>query len=262
MLFRSLSNAIKFTTRGGKVQLRLGRVNSHVEITVSDTGIGIVPAFLPFVFDRFRQADATFSREHGGLGLGLSIAKQLVEIHGGTITVASGGSGKGTTFTVRLPLMIVHVPPQPPGVREQPLTDRRAPALEQVPRLDGVQVLAVDDEADSLDLMRTVLEGAGAEVTTAGSGAAALQTIRHHPPDVIITDIGMAGMDGLQLIRTVREMDEPARSIPAAALTAYARSQDRVTSLASGFQMHLVKPIDPLELLVAVARLLPRRSGA
>jgi PAS domain S-box-containing protein len=260
IVWNLLSNAIKFTTRGGKVQLRLSRVNSHVEVTVSDTGIGIVPEFLPFVFDRFRQADASFSREHGGLGLGLSIAKQLAEIHGGTITVASGGAGHGATFTLRLPLMIVHAPGAA-GVREQPLADRRAPALEQVPRLDGVRVLAVDDEADSLDLMRTVLEGAGAEVTTAGSGAAALHTIRHQPPDVIVTDIGMAGMDGLQLIRAVRQMDEPARTIPAAALTAYARSQDRVTSLASGFQMHLVKPIDPLELIVAVATLLPRRGG-
>ncbi len=125
-----------------------------------------------------------------------------------------------------------------------------------------MRVLAVDDEADSLDLMRTVLEGAGAEVTTAGSGAAALHAIRHQPPDVIVSDIGMAGMDGLQFIRTIRQMDEPARSIPAAALTAYARSQDRVTSLANGFQMHLVKPIDPLELIVAVSTLLPRRSGA
>jgi PAS domain S-box-containing protein len=261
IVWNLLSNAIKFTSRGGKVQLRLGRVNSHVEVTVSDTGIGIVPEFLPFVFDRFRQADASFSREHGGLGLGLSIAKQLAEVHGGTITVASGGAGHGATFTLRLPLMIVHAPPGAPDVREQPLTDRRAPALEEVPRLNGVRVLAVDDEADSLDLMRTVLEGAGAEVTTAGSGAAALHTIKHQAPDVIVSDIGMAGMDGLQLIRAVRRMDEPARSIPAAALTAYARSQDRVTSLASGFQMHLVKPIDPLELIVAVSTLLPRRSG-
>jgi CheY-like chemotaxis protein len=259
IVWNLLSNAIKFTPRGGKVQLSLARVNSHVEIGVSDTGIGIAPEFLPFVFDRFRQGDATFAREHGGLGLGLAIARQLAELHGGTISVASGGPGQGATFTVKLPLMIVHSAMAESGVREQPLSDRRAPALEHVPRLDDVQVLAVDDELDSLELLRTVLEGAGAVVTTAGDAEAALAAIRKQPPDVIVTDIGMPGIDGLQLIRTIRQMDEPARSTPAAALTAYARSQDRVTSLASGFQMHLVKPIDPLELIVAVSTLVPRR---
>jgi PAS domain S-box-containing protein len=259
IVWNLLSNAIKFTPRGGKVQLRLARVNSHVEITVSDTGIGIATEFLPFVFDRFRQGDATFAREHGGLGLGLAIARQLAELHGGTISAASGGRTEGATFTVKLPLMIVHAANASSGVREQPATDRRAPTLARIPRLDGVQVLAVDDEPDSLDLLRTVLEGAGAVLTTAGSAEAALQIIRERPPDVLVTDIGMPGIDGLQLIRSIRQLDEPARSIPAAALTAYARSQDRVTSLASGFQMHLVKPIDPLELIVAVATLIPRR---
>jgi PAS domain S-box-containing protein len=256
-----LSNAIKFTSRGGKVQLRLSRVNSHVEVTVSDTGRGISPDFLPFVFERFRQADATFTREHGGLGLGLAIAKQLAELHGGTITAASGGPDQGATFTVKLPLMIVHQPGSAGVHREHPGIDRRRPELETIPRLDGVHVLAVDDEPDSLELLRTVLEAAGARVATARSGPEALEAMRSEPPDVLIADIGMPGMDGLQLIRAVRQMPDPARSIPAAALTAYARSQDRVTSLASGFQMHLVKPIDPLELVVAVASLAPRRLG-
>jgi PAS domain S-box-containing protein len=262
IVWNLLSNAIKFTPRGGKVQIRLARVNSHVELTVSDTGRGIAADFLPFVFDRFRQADATFARDQGGLGLGLAIAKQLTELHGGTISAWSGGAGQGATFVVTLPLMIIHSMPEPSGLRDQPRADRHAPRVETAPRLDGVHVLAVDDEPDSLSLLRTVLEGAGATVSTSGSAAAALDAVRAHPPDVIVADIGMPGMDGLQLIRAVRQMNDPARSIPAAALTAYARSQDRVTSLASGFQMHLVKPIDPLELIVAISTLAPRRMGA
>jgi signal transduction histidine kinase/CheY-like chemotaxis protein len=262
IVWNLLSNSIKFTPRGGRVQLRLSRVNSHVEITVSDTGQGIAPDFLPFVFDRFRQADATFSREQGGLGLGLAIAKQLAELHGGTLEAASDGVGKGATFTVKLPLMIVHSATSESDPREQPCADRHAPALESIPRLDGIHVLAVDDEPDSLNLLREVLEGAGATVTVSRSASAALDAVREHAPDVMIADIGMPGMDGLQLIRAVRRLDEPLRSTPAAALTAYARSQDRITSLASGFQMHLVKPIDPLELIVAVSALAPRRIGA
>jgi CheY-like chemotaxis protein len=214
------------------------------------------------VFDRFRQSDATFSREHGGLGLGLAIAKQLTELHGGTISASSDGLGQGATFTITLPLMIVHAARAATVPRVQPRTDREPPALEEVPRLDGVHVLAVDDEPDSLNLLRAVLEAAGATVTTSRSGPAALEAARQRAPDVMVADIGMPGMDGLQLIRTLRQMDEPLRSTPAAALTAYARSQDRITSLASGFQMHLVKPIDPLELIVAVSTLAPRRIGA
>jgi PAS domain S-box-containing protein len=262
IVWNLLSNAIKFTSRGGKVQLRLARVNSHVEITVSDSGCGIAPEFLSFVFERFRQGDATFSREHGGLGLGLSIAKQLTELHGGTIAAASDGVGRGATFIVQLPLMIVHAAAPGPAPREQPHSDRDAPRLERAPRIDGVHVLAVDDEPDSLNLLRTALEGAGATVTTSSSGPAALEAVRVRPPDVMVVDIGMPGMDGLQLIRAVRQLDEPARRTPAAALTAYARSQDRITSLASGFHMHLVKPIDPLELIVAVSSLVTRRVEA
>jgi PAS domain S-box-containing protein len=262
IVWNLLSNAIKFTARGGKVQLRLSRVNSHVEIAVSDTGRGIAPDFLPYVFERFRQADATFAREQGGLGLGLAIAKQLAELHGGTISAASDGIGHGATFVVALPLMIVHSAAADPGLRGQPRTDRHPPSLDAVPRLDGVHVLAVDDEPDSLNLLRALLEGAGATVTTAGSAAAALDVVQQHRPDVMVADIGMPGMDGLQLIRAVRRLDEPFRSTPAAALTAYARSQDRITALASGFQMHLVKPIDPLELIVAVSSLAPRADSA
>ena len=257
-----LSNAIKFTPRGGKVQLRLARVNSHIEVTVSDTGRGVAAEFLPFVFERFRQADASFSREHGGLGLGLAIAKQLVELHGGTITAASGGIDRGATFIVKLPLMIIHQPNLENLGSQHPESDRTPPIVDPTPRLDGVSVVTVDDEPDSLNLLRTVLEAAGATVHTARNGPDALDAIRTQPLDVLIADIGMPGMDGLQLIRAVRQMEEPARSMPAAALTAYARSHDRIASLASGFQMHLVKPIDPLELLVAVSTLAARRTDA
>jgi PAS domain S-box-containing protein len=258
IVWNLLSNAIKFTPRGGRVQLRVARVNSHVEVVVGDTGVGIAPDFLPFVFDRFRQGDPTFAREHGGLGLGLAIARQLAELHGGTLTAASAGLGEGATFTLTLPLMIVHAAAPAAGPREQPHVERQPPAMDAVPRLDGVHVLAVDDEPDSLALLRAVLEEAGATVTTAGSAPAALDAIACRPPDVIVADIGMPGTDGLQLIRKIRKLQEPVRSTPAAALTAYARAQDRITSLASGFHMHLVKPIDPLELLVAVSSLAQR----
>jgi CheY-like chemotaxis protein len=192
----------------------------------------------------------------------LAIAKQLVELHGGTIAAASGGKDRGATFTVKLPLMIVHQSKTEDLPRQHPHSDRHAPDVQRAPRLDGVRVLAVDDEPDSLQLLRTVLEAAGASVRTVGSAPDALEAIRTGGGDVLIADIGMPGMDGLQLIRAVRQMEEPARSIPAAALTAYARSHDRITSLASGFQMHLVKPIDPLELIVAIATLVPRGPGA
>ncbi len=263
VVWNLLSNAIKFTPRGGRVEVRLARVNSHVEIVVSDTGRGIPPEFLPYVFERFRQADASFSREHGGLGLGLAIARQLVELHGGSITAASDGPGRGTTMTVALPLMAVHRPHDGPVSREKPVIDRRPPAAEAMPRLDGIRVLAVDDEPDSLELLRAVLEGAGAEVKTASSAPQALECLRRSVPDVLIADIGMPGMDGLALIRAIRQEDGPARAVPAAALTAYARSPDRVASLSSGYQLHLVKPIDPVELAVTVASLAsqPRPVG-
>jgi PAS domain S-box-containing protein len=258
IVWNLLSNAIKFTPRGGKVQVRLSAVNSHIEVAVCDTGRGISPEFLPHVFERFRQSDATFSREQGGLGLGLAIAKELAELHGGTVRAASDGPGLGATFTLMLPRMIVHAPRNVADHREHPHRDGPAPQLDPVPRLDGLHVVAVDDEFDSLNLLTAALEAAGASVVTFSSAAAALEGIRKHRPDVVIADIGMPGMDGLQFIRQLRHMEGPAGRTPAAALTAYARSQDRVTSLAAGFQMHLVKPVDPLELVIAVAALAER----
>jgi len=254
VIWNLVSNAIKFTPSGGEVQLRLSRTDFAIEIAVSDTGIGIASDFLPFVFEPFRQADARFSREHGGLGLGLGIAKQLTELHGGTIAARSDGPGRGSTFVVTLPLKN-GLGGSRPVKYETPLAESPVPSEESVSNLEGVCVLAVDDELDSVRLLKAVLEGAGASVITATSAEMALDLLRSDTPDVMVADLGMPQMDGLQLIRTVRQMGEPARSIPAAALTAYARPEDSVTSLSSGFQLHLVKPIDPVELTAAISRL-------
>jgi PAS domain S-box-containing protein len=257
VLWNLLSNAVKFTNRGGRVQVRLVRVDSHVEVAVSDTGIGIAPEFLPHVFERFRQADAGITRERGGLGLGLSIARRLTEMHGGTIEVSSGGINQGTTFWLKIPVMIVHplrddllrVHPRPgPGVR----------AIGSADLLD-VHVLAVDDEVDALSLVSEVLEAAGARVTTAFSAEDALRKLEVEVPDVVVADLGMPQVDGFQFVdRVRRHHDSRVREIPAAALTAYARSEDRMQALRAGFQIHLAKPIDPAELVTTIAALAKR----
>jgi CheY-like chemotaxis protein len=260
VLWNLLSNAVKFTKRGGKVQVRLGRVNSHVEVSVADTGMGIAPEFLPHVFERFRQADATIRREQGGLGLGLSIARQLAEMHGGTIEAASGGLGHGSTFTLKVPLMIVH----PVAVDGTERIHPRGPSGSQpIPfdNLRGVHVMAVDDDPDAVTLVAELLEAAGARVSTAASAEDALRMMDKEPPHVLVTDLGMPHVDGFQLIEQVRAHHNPVvRRVPAAALTAYARSDDRVKALRAGFQIHLAKPIDPAELVTAVAAL-ARRVG-
>ncbi|HWW84879.1 MAG TPA: ATP-binding protein, partial [Vicinamibacterales bacterium] len=258
IVWNLVSNAVKFTPKGGYVQVRVERVNSHVEIVVSDTGAGIAPEFLPHIFERFRQADAGTTRERGGLGLGLAIARHLVELHGGTIHVVSDGLGKGSTFRVKLPLMIVH--------REHHLEPRVHPQHEHEgwqgvppPNLAGVRVLAVDDDGDALMMIREILESTGAEVTTLDSGPDALSAVELKPPDVIIADLGMPGMDGFELISQIRRSPRPAlRAIPAAALTAFARSEDRARALRAGFHIHLGKPVDPLELMAAIAALAGR----
>jgi PAS domain S-box-containing protein len=262
VVWNLLSNAVKFTPRGGCVQARLERINSHVEIVVSDTGVGIRPEFLPHVFERFRQADSRFSREHGGLGLGLAIARHIIEMHGGTIHAASGGEGEGATFRAKLPIRIAHPERHPERERVHPTAlVPEQPTI--VLALRGVTVLAVDDDPDALALMREILEAAGAFVRTAGSGAEALTALRDAAPDVLVTDLGMPHMDGFELIQQVREIEDPAlRDVPAAALTAYARSDDRRRALTAGFQLHLSKPVEPGELIAAVLRLAdPRRRG-
>jgi PAS domain S-box-containing protein len=256
-----LSNAVKFTGRGGRVQVRLGRINSHIEVSVADTGIGISPEFLPHVFERFRQADASTARERGGLGLGLSIARQLAEMHGGTIEAASAGPGQGATFTVTLPLMIVH-PTRHDAERVYP----RAAAGAQVIGRDDlreIHVLAVDDDPDAVTLVAELLTAAGARVSTASSADDALRTLETELPHVLVTDLGMPKVDGFQLIERIRGHRNPlVRQVPAAALTAYARSDDRVKALRAGFQIHLAKPIDPTELVTAVAALAKRFGPA
>jgi len=255
-----LSNAVKFTKRGGRVQLRLQRVNSHVEVTVSDTGIGIREDFLPHLFERFRQGDSTTTRAHGGLGLGLAIARRIVELHGGRIHAFSPGEGQGSTFRVELPVMIVHAEVDAEH-RVHPRAEGHRPAME-FPRLPEITVLAVDDDPDALALVREILESAGAKVEIATSVRDALAVIERAVPDVLISDLGMPGMDGYDLIQRIRQMDGTAREIPAAALTAYARSEDRAKALRLGFEMHLSKPIDPSELIAAVAALARRRKVA
>jgi CheY-like chemotaxis protein len=263
VVWNLLSNAVKFTPKQGRIQVRLERVNSSVEIVVSDTGIGIRADFLPHIFERFRQADSAAGREHAGLGLGLAIVRNLVELHGGTVYATSGGEGQGATFRVRLPVRIVHPDWQPATERVHPRHGDSAPPplLTDLPSLSGTHVLAVDDDPDTLRLLKEILEAVGATVATARSSRAALEIVATERPDVLVADLGMPLMDGFELIRQLRTSDDAAaRGIPAAALTAYARSEDRAKALKSGFEMHLAKPIDPAELIAAVKALARRRT--
>jgi CheY-like chemotaxis protein len=226
-------------------------------VVVSDTGIGIRPEFLPHVFERFRQAEAGTTRKTGGLGLGLSIVRHIVEMHGGTVEASSAGEGHGATFRVRLPLMIIQ-----PDTREQrpehPRTGRREP-LRELGNLEGIRVLALDDEEDALTLLRVVLETAGAEVTTLSTPAGAVERIADVQPHVLVMDLGMPGMDGFEVMRRIRSSSNlTVRNVPAAALTAFARSEDRTKALRCGFEMHLAKPVDPGELVASVATLARR----
>lgn len=246
-----LSNAIKFTPKGGRVQVQLQRVNSHVEVSVSDTGQGIDAEFLPHVFDRFRQADSSSRRAHGGLGLGLAIVRNIVELHGGRVHATSRGEGQGATFSVELPLSILH--PSVAPVRVHPRTSEVVP-FQPARTLDGVRVLVVDDEPDTLETIETILAQCGAEVRTASSAASALETLQQWTPHLIVSDIGMPGDDGYALIQRVRALAPDAGGqVPAIALTAYARVEDRLRVLAAGFQMHVPKPIEPAELVAVIS---------
>ncbi len=261
IIWNLLTNAIKFTPKGGRVQVRLERINSHVEITVSDTGRGISAEFLPHVFDRFRQADGTTTRKHGGLGLGLSIVRQLVELHGGTVSAESAGEDQGSSFIVQLPIMVTR--------RELAEPERRHPTaggnipFDCPPSLVGLRLLIVDDERDTRDLLRAVLEQCGSKVTTAASAAEALEAFQQSRPDVLISDIGMPVEDGYLLIGKVRALEAGlGKRVPAIALTAYARVEDRVRALTAGFQVHVPKPIEPVELVAVVASLAERTGNA
>ena len=257
VLWNLASNAVKFTPAGGTVQVRLWRTATSAEITVSDDGIGISPEFLPYVFERFRQADSSTSRQHGGLGLGLAIVRHLVEMHGGTVRADSRGSGQGATFTVSLPLCHPAAKPAVAAVAGTSAAPAAAAAPDRA-ALAGLRVLVVDDEPDTLEMLDLVLSGYGAEVRTADGCTAALDHLTAAAADVLVSDIGMPGEDGFALIRRVRSLG-PAQGgrIPAVALTAYARSEDRIRALAAGFQAHVTKPVDPphlAEVIATVAR--------
>jgi len=264
VMWNLLSNAIKFTPKGGRVQLLLERVNSHIEITVADTGVGIKPEFSDLLFERFRQADASTTRMQGGLGLGLSIVKKLVELHGGSVRVTSPGEGQGTTATIHLPLLVAHRSAEPG--RQHPRSSPSRPAAAPFPGADlaGIKVLVVDDQPEALELLRRVLEDSRAEVRVAGSAAEALALVESERPDVLVSDIGMPEVDGYELLRRVRELG-PGRggALPAIALTAFARSEDRTRALRAGFRVHVAKPVDPAELLATVASVIDRvEAGA
>jgi PAS domain S-box-containing protein len=258
VVWNLLSNAVKFTARGGHVWLSLEHGDGFVDVLVKDDGQGIDPKFVPHLFERFRQADSRFSREHGGLGLGLAIVRDLVELHGGSVTASSEGPGSGATFRVRMP---VSKAARETGAipHDTPRLGPKRVAGELTTRLKNARILAVDDQEDARDLLRVILESAGAEVTTASSAVEALELLRCSTYDGLIADLGMPQMDGLELIRRIRQtLPAPINELPAAALTAYARSDDRIGAVASGFQMHLAKPVNPTELVIAIGQLIGR----
>jgi len=253
-----LSNAIKFTPKGGSVQVILRRANSHVEVVVADTGIGIDSKFLPHVFEPFQQEQDGSMRRHSGLGLGLSIVHHIIELHGGVVLAASPGTDQGATFTIQLPLLGIMDPVETLRPRHPRVADGLSNVL--LGRLDRIRVLLVDDEPNANEAVQILLESCGAEVRSAGSASQALQMLDHWKPDVLISDIAMPEEDGYVLIRRIRQRAvQESGDLPAAALTAYATTEDRVSILAAGFQMHLSKPAEPSELIAVVASLAARR---
>jgi signal transduction histidine kinase/DNA-binding response OmpR family regulator len=256
VVWNLFSNAVKFTPDGGQVSIRLERDGARARLTVSDTGQGIEPVFLPYIFDRFRQADGSTTRKHGGLGLGLAIVRHLVELHGGTISVHSEGENRGATFTILLPL-------RPDTVASMADGDNGCAAQTCAPALGGLRIVVVDDDVDTRELIATVLSHGGAAVKTCGSAAEALDALREWHADLLVSDIAMPEEDGYTLIQKVRQLDQQSGGlIPAIALTAYAGIEDRARALAAGYQMHVAKPLEPEELLAVIANVTGRRKGA
>jgi CheY-like chemotaxis protein len=249
IVWNLVSNAIKFTPKRGRVQVALERAGSRVRLTVADTGLGIAPDKLPYVFERFWQDTTQVAPENVGLGLGLAICRSLVELHGGSIRAESDGVGKGAVFVAEFPVMVAAAGEAPTHHGVQPAS--------QAPSLEGVDVLVVDDDADARGLLRMLLESAGARVETAASVDEALLALARAAPHVIVSDVGMPGRDGYALIRDVRAAD-PRATVAAIAITGLGRPQDRIDLLRAGFQAHLVKPVEPDEL-VALVRTLTRR---
>jgi len=255
VIWNLLANAIKFTPEGGRVDVVIERSNNHMEVRVVDTGEGISPDFLPHMFERFRQADGATTRRHTGLGLGLAIVRQLVELHGGTVHAASQGVGRGATFTVRLPISAgeAHVD-QAAALGERRIAASTASPMPRVPRLDGLRIVVVDDSADGRALTSLILTQAGASVTAVASVREALQMLDVEPPDALVSDIGLPDEDGYGLIRQIRLYEaEHGGFLPAVALTGHARAEDRARILAAGFQAYVPKPVDPVELTAAIA---------
>ncbi len=252
-----LTNAVKFTPTGGHINVVMERVNSHLEVMVEDSGMGIPPEFLSFVFDRFRQADASTTRRHGGLGLGLSIVKHLVELHGGQVRAKSAGEGQGSTFIVALPISVIHSDDNPSA--ERPSFSEVDVATLELPMLTGVRVLVVDDQPDARALICRLVEESKGGCAMAESGAEALRMLIEQDVDILVSDIGMPDFDGYDLIRKVRTLPGEVKNVPAIALTAYARADDRQRALLAGYQMHLAKPVDPRELVAGIASLLKLR---
>jgi PAS domain S-box-containing protein len=250
VVWNLLSNAVKFTPKQGRIQVRLERVDSHIEISVSDTGQGIDPAFLPHLFERFRQADASASRKHGGLGIGLAIAKEIVELHGGTIHAMSAGEGKGAEFVVELPLLVFR---RRLEARVHPTAPSAIPIDAGSTELSGLKILFVDDEPDARGLVKRLLEECGAEVVTAESASQALELVTRYSPNLVISDVGMPEVDGYEFLRKLRKSDHVSATVPAIALTAFARSEDRTRALRAGYIHHVAKPIEPSELLATIA---------
>ena len=251
VVWNLLSNAVRFTPKGGRVQINVQRVNSHVEIMVSDTGEGIRADLLPYIFDRLRQGDSAAGRPHGGLGIGLALVRHLVELHGGTVFAESPGEGKGATFVVNLPLMVAEV-------RQVPIVHRAEPALRDL-SLAGIRVIVVDNDPAAIDLIAEVLTRAGGDVRGCASAEIALHALGQWRPDVLVSDIEMPGLDGYTLIRKVRALPpEQGGKTPAVALTAFSRPEDRIRSLMAGFNIHASKPVDPAELTAIVASLAGR----
>lgn len=248
IVWNLLSNAVKFTPRGGRIEVSLSRVASHVELTVKDSGEGIDPVFLPNVFDRFRQADSSSTRQHGGLGLGLAIVRHLAEMHGGTVRAFSEGKGKGATFILSLPLRAVAA-----SVADKLQDPSLVPAALRNSRIETLRILVVDDEGEARTLVSTILSLHGARVRTAGSVQEALEIASEWSPEMLISDLGMPGQDGFELIRLLRLHEE--HRLPAIALTAYASTIDRERALEAGFDSHLSKPVMPETLLSHVAQL-------
>jgi signal transduction histidine kinase/ActR/RegA family two-component response regulator len=258
VVWNLLSNAIKFTSPGGRVEVRLERAGANARIKLSDTGEGISSDFLPFIFDRFRQADGTSTRKHGGLGLGLAIVRHLVELHGGTVEVTSDGKGCGATFTIELPLAATHerAAQQRRETESAWLNEEASAQLLPLPSLDGVQVLLVDDDQDTLNMLSVMLTECKAHVQGVASAAEAIEVLQWFKPDVLVSDLAMPGEDGYSLISKVRALEaENDRQIPAVALTAYVRIEDRTRALSAGFNMFVPKPVEPNELIMAIANL-------